>query len=437
MQWFDNVMIPPTGHYLDLLRFLSVLAQMVHLPYMGMVIGATAVSMWFTFSDYENPNPNHSRFAGDLLRVFLGNRAALLVFGVFPLIVFPMIYGQFFSGLQATPLNYLIPAEIGILIGLALLVAYKNSFAARAGNFHRHMGLGTLAVLVLMVSYFVLLASIARLNDPETWFRVTSVGIMLLNWNVIWKFLFFVHASFALTGAGVLFFFFHWPSYKIEGDPEYSKFVRYFGAGLAMAFCFAIPVFYLFFIFTTPDVAFDGSVYAFAAGLVFAAMIAGFVLHSVVTGSRPRYGAQVFGLFLVVFLLGGIVDQKTMGNANQEHVTLLKIEEERRKQEREIELQAAMAGAHDENRGETVYQTICSACHKFDEKLVGPPMGAVLKKYADAEALKAFIKNPQKVDPAYPPMPNPGLSDGDAAAVAEYLMGQVGGDGATQTDTGH
>ena len=34
----------------------------------------------------------------------------------------------------------------------------------------------------------------------------------------------------------------------------------------------------------------------------------------------------------------------------------------------------------------------------------------------------AFIRNPVKVDPAYPPMPNPGLKPQEAEAVATYML---------------
>jgi cytochrome c len=47
----------------------------------------------------------------------------------------------------------------------------------------------------------------------------------------------------------------------------------------------------------------------------------------------------------------------------------------------------------------------------------------VLPKYAgNKEQLVAFIRNPVKVDPAYPPMPNPGLKPNEADAVAAYLL---------------
>jgi cytochrome c len=72
---------------------------------------------------------------------------------------------------------------------------------------------------------------------------------------------------------------------------------------------------------------------------------------------------------------------------------------------------------------EEIYQVKCASCHKWDQKLVGPPHNEVLPKYVGKEQqLVAFIRNPVKVDPAYPPMPNPGLRPNEAEAVANYLL---------------
>ena len=60
--------------------------------------------------------------------------------------------------------------------------------------------------------------------------------------------------------------------------------------------------------------------------------------------------------------------------------------------------------------GKEIYDVRCASCHKFEQKLVGPAHFDVLPKYVGKQAqLIAFIRNPVKVDPAYPPMPNPGL----------------------------
>ena len=38
------------------------------------------------------------------------------------------------------------------------------------------------------------------------------------------------------------------------------------------------------------------------------------------------------------------------------------------------------------------------------------------------EKLQAFIRNPVKIDPAYPPMPNQGLREAEVKSVAAFLL---------------
>ena len=73
--------------------------------------------------------------------------------------------------------------------------------------------------------------------------------------------------------------------------------------------------------------------------------------------------------------------------------------------------------------GKDIYDIHCASCHRFDKKLVGPAHFDVLPKYVGKEAqLVAFIRNPVKVNPEYPPMPNPGLKPQEADAVAKYML---------------
>jgi cytochrome c len=421
MDFLNQHIIPPTAQHMSLLEFLAVVTYSIHLPYIGMVIGSTAVAMWLTFSDHELPTPHFARLAGDLIENALSNRVAMLVLGVLPLFVFPFIYGQWFVGAAGAPLKYLVFVIPGVIVGFVLLSLYRTSFAARKSNLPLHMGLGTLGLGALLASYFVLLSVVARLHDPEKWFRLKNLLILLLNWNVIWKFLFFVHLAFAVTGASILFFMLRWSRERVAGDPEYAAFARKFGAGLGLAFCFALPVFYLFYVYTSPDVVFDNTNYLIAASVVVVSMLIAYTFIGALRAREPRFGATAFTLFIIVFALAGSFDLRAMANANREHARTIEQAAEKATMEREAELEQAIAAASGKNLGEETFTKVCMQCHRFEEKLVGPPLKTVLGKY-NAESLKAFILSPTKVDAAYPPMPNPGLTPAQATAVAAYEL---------------
>ena len=426
MEFLNQHIIAPTAHYLDLLQFISIMTYMIHLPFIGLVIGGVGASMWFTLADSDNPNPKYARFAGDLLDVFLGNKIAVLVLGILPIFVLTNVHLQWFVGAGAVPLKYIPWTLVPVVLGFIVLEAYRRSFDSRKNNIRRHLGMGSLGFVLLLFGYLILMAILVRLQDPEKWFRATNLGIMLLNWNAIWKALFFLHASFAFTGCAILFFFFKWPRTRIEPEGDYAGLVRNFGAGLAFAFSLAMPVFYSFYIFTTADVAFDNVVYLLATAVIFLILVNTLFLFSNLKATQTRFGATTFVLFLFVFVVVSIVDQKTMGNANMEHRSLLMIEAERLEDERRAHLETLAAGAAGENRGEEIFTGQCMACHRFDTQLVGPALAEVLPKYKDnIEELKAYIKNPSKKNPDFPPMPSLGLSDSDVEAIAGYVLEQL------------
>jgi cytochrome c len=173
-----------------------------------------------------------------------------------------------------------------------------------------------------------------------------------------------------------------------------------------------------------------------AVGVLFLVLINVLLLFPNLKAQTTKFGGATFIVFLVVYLLVTIVDQKTMVNANAEHRAVAVLESERLYEEREAMLEALAAGSHGASRGMEIFNNQCSACHRFDQRLVGPPLQEVLPKYKnDLATLKKYVKNPYKINDEYPPMPALGLSDADVEAVVEHVMGQL--EGSSQETDSH
>ena len=125
-------------------------------------------------------------------------------------------------------------------------------------------------------------------------------------------------------------------------------------------------------------------------------------------------------LFLtLIFSIAAFIisDQKAMATSTQVHSAVLSAEFDKYLAELKGEGKVVSINAKD------IYEVKCASCHKWDQKLVGPAHMDVIPKYIGKESqLIAFIRNPIKVDPAFPPMPNPGLKPNEAEAVAKYLL---------------
>lgn len=81
--------------------------------------------------------------------------------------------------------------------------------------------------------------------------------------------------------------------------------------------------------------------------------------------------------------------------------------------------------------GAEVFKVKCSACHKLEERYVGPPLGDVTERRTP-EFIMNMILNPDEMVARHPevkallaqyytPMPDQDLTEEDARAVLEYL----------------
>ena len=87
-------------------------------------------------------------------------------------------------------------------------------------------------------------------------------------------------------------------------------------------------------------------------------------------------------------------------------------------------------------RGEKTFEAKCSACHKMDEKYVGPALGTVTERRTPAYIMN-MILNPEGMYTRHPvakqllaehltQMPNLGLSQNEARELVEYLRDEAG-----------
>jgi cytochrome c2 len=89
--------------------------------------------------------------------------------------------------------------------------------------------------------------------------------------------------------------------------------------------------------------------------------------------------------------------------------------------------------------GHEVFEQKCSACHKMDERYVGPPLAGVIGRRSPAFVMNMAL-NPQGMLEKHPvtkkllaeyltAMPNQNLSKDEARQVVEYLRTQSPEDG--------
>jgi mono/diheme cytochrome c family protein len=89
-----------------------------------------------------------------------------------------------------------------------------------------------------------------------------------------------------------------------------------------------------------------------------------------------------------------------------------------------LEAPAAPRNTETADKGKYAYLGICTGCHAYTGRLIGPPVQVIQSLYMDdPQALANFIANPVKKREDYPAMPKQDYLDAETRlAVAKYML---------------
>jgi cytochrome c len=205
-------------------------------------------------------------------------------------------------------------------------------------------------------------------------------------------------------------------------DDEYAVVVKKIAGSLALFSGIAFPLMLICTYAFLPAAAITPSVFFYFVVVLLISLILGNYIYAMAKNSDPQSAAVVFVLILVLITFNILKDQMAFGNAIEPNThEIIKIAEEHEKEAKTKTLQATGIDP------QAIFNQKCSACHRYDVKLVGPPYQQTIPKYnGDVKKLADYIFNPQKIDPNYPPMPNQGLKKKEANAMAQWLIDQFG-----------
>jgi cytochrome c len=341
---------------------------------------------------------------------------------------------------DVTNLNYLALSLVFVAIALVLIYSYRYSLSfnrifnsiskndlddpnivedvnylsnesqrisQKAGNF---------GILFLFIGLWFFVTAITIPALYSSWTITNFIGA-LFTWEVLSRFTFYLLFAITLTGGMILFTFLEDEKKKRIKDEAYSVFVKQKIIRVTFYSAVLIPLFLLISILGLPKASLTGTVFTYA---IISLILLFFGYHFLYLLTKEIKGTTAALLFFaLIFSVAAFIigDQKAMASSTKFHSAILSSEFDKYFAELKGEGKTIEINAAD------IYQVKCASCHKWDQKLVGPAHMDVLPKYVGKEAqLVAFIRNPVKVDPAYPPMPNPGLKPNEAEAVAQYLL---------------
>jgi len=214
---------------------------------------------------------------------------------------------------------------------------------------------------------------------------------------------------------------FYWNEGKNTFTDEQKRIVKKNSTGFIFLCSVLAPLFMFAGILVLPERALSASVYGYLLIAVILVLFVYIFTYAMLKDRKEKYSGYIFVMLLFVFFANTIKDQAASRNATALHSIQVNMEYAKY-------IQTLSAGSGEEiseAKGEEVYKRICITCHRFDQKLVGPPYKETLPKYeGKIDELAAFISNPVKKNPGYPAMPNQNLKPGEAKSVAKYILEQ-------------
>jgi cytochrome c len=234
---------------------------------------------------------------------------------------------------------------------------------------------------------------------------------------VLSRFAAFILGAFAIAGGALFFNFFAWEGGRKHLPDHYKNFVRKTAITISFTSIVILPIFLMINVLVLPDIALSGTVYSYAIVAILLVFLVLHFIYAMIKYSTTRYSIIVFFVILFIIFSTVITNEMAMSNATHLQSVILSSKFEAYLNTFKGETTGKVAV----RSGEEIYETVCSACHRFDKVVVGPAYDDVLPQFeGKKDALVAFIRNPYKVNPKFPPMPNPGLKLEEAQNIADY-----------------
>ncbi|MGE5679889.1 MAG: c-type cytochrome [Bacillota bacterium] len=449
MNFLDKLVIPQSLENLILLKYILTLALIIFLPFIGILLVSSCLSVFYNLAGRKKGNEYYLRFSKEIIDIIAVNRSVVVVLGVVPAVTIILTYSQLLHASKVYIEGYLLAALIILAASVYLILHYRYTF--NLDRIIKHPGRGVVSqeanaaivhtaesdevmrfseanlrsnrksgiwgALLLLVSSYIYISCIQMSYDIEKWSGNISVFSIIFSLKSIIKYVMFLLASTAISSGAAMFYYFR---FRSSGDDEnvYLGFIKKISSIAGIISVAALPVFVLLSLLMTPGNAV--SVELFVLTTVSLLLLFAVIHLYYIQAKRwsTTYSAYIFYLLILFFAISVISDQTAFSYSTKKQELTLAANYDL------IVAQAKeKAGKGPAISGKDIFDGRCSACHRFDTKLVGPAYKDVLPKYeGHMDQLIAFISNPVKKNPAFPPMPNQGLKPKEVEAIADYIM---------------
>lgn len=414
--------------------------------YMSIAATGSVFSLYFNRTGRKTKDPLYRRFARNLIDMAVPGKGAVAALAGLPIVTILLIYAELLYDTNVNVTNFMAASTVLFIIGFMFLLAYKYSFrlegflesykkltpdqmqeidaanevdvdAMEISAHQTRWRAGLFGTAMLWIGMWIFMGGSSLAFDTKAWANASGFFPVIFSWGAIWSFIHFMTAAVVIESAAIIFFFYRWDGgVGVRGDEHYSSLVKKFAITAGLIFAIVQPLLIFLEMTTIPSAAMDGVVFGLAAFALFVVFVLVHFFYSMLKERKPIAGSYAF-IGVVVMVAAWMASQGvSFSNSNESHYKLLADNYETMVKDLPTVQAKQVSGEH-------IYKTICSSCHRFNTKLVGPPYNMVLPGYEGKMAqLEHFIDNPTNVLKGYPPMPKQNLNSAQVHAVAEYIM---------------
>lgn len=436
MDFLKQIALPQSEAQIGVLYFVMNIITFLLLPFISYLFGALILSLYHGRKGRIAGDADAARFAKDVMDHILPNKSILVLFGVVPYLSLTFAYAQLLQGTSAASVIILTWGFILFVAGAAFASSYQSALKlgglletftganAEAASYKVQMAetrrtSGKYALLFIIASVYCLIAATALAVNPGQWETVTNAAQLFLSADVHIKLIQFILLSLTIASLGTLYFTFAWQGGTANIPEGYGAYVKRRALPVGLITLLLQPLFVVLSLVLLPVVSLTGLVFFASFLVIFFVFLASHSVYGMMKDFSAGHASRAFFLFVVAVLFIVIQGTAALSGATKGSSALLAY----RWTVHHEELLASMGIGAASLTGEEIFSAKCSACHEFGAKKVGPAYKDVLPKYeTDRAKLLSFVMNPQKMNPAFPPMPNQGLKPAEADSIAAYIM---------------
>ncbi len=436
MDLLKQLALPQSASQITVLHFVLNFVYIIFLPFAAYLFGALVLSLYHGRQGRKMSDSNATNFSKDVLGLLIPTKSILFLFGVVPYLALVFGYAQLLQNTPAISVSVLTWGAGFFALAAAFTASYHSALKLtsvldevkqsseifdefRSETSETKRTSGKYAVLFLSLSVLLLFAGTTLAGTPFSWATISNVIELFLSLDVLVRVVQFILLSLTITALGTLFFTFSWNEGIKNIDSGYAAYVKKNTVPLAMVTILLQPLCIGASVFLAPSEGLSGLFFAAAFFAVFFLFITSHFVYGMVKEYKTAYTANAFFFFIVVIVFIILQNTSAFEKATRQNSAMLAYEFEKYHEE----LLTRMGISLKVVTGEEIFTAKCSACHEFGKKKVGPAYKDVLPKYeSDRAKLVSFVMNPQKMNPAFPPMPNQGLKPVEADSIAAYIM---------------